>query len=140
MYVEGNPINYVDPSGYCGRNSGWNADKKYQDCLHLVKNLESAFGIIVYWPNRNNLPPEIQSDITCFCLPLHPWDCDSNTNNITYTNWTLEEIVSLGASTVMYQNVLGSNLTRSYLKNGKLGFKPKLGASQWILQTNNGQL
>jgi hypothetical protein len=29
---------------------------------------------------------------------------------------------------------------RSYLKNGKLALKPKLGASQWTLQTNNGQL
>ena len=29
---------------------------------------------------------------------------------------------------------------RSYLKNGKLALKPKLGASEWILQTNNGQL
>jgi hypothetical protein len=33
-----------------------------------------------------------------------------------------------------------SIVTRSYLKNGKLALKPKLGASQWILQTNNGQL
>lgn len=32
-----------------------------------------------------------------------------------------------------------SILTRSYLKNGKLAHKPELGASQWILQTNNGQ-
>ena len=29
---------------------------------------------------------------------------------------------------------------RSYLKNGKLALKPKLGASEWISQTNNGQL
>jgi hypothetical protein len=30
-------------------------------------------------------------------------------------------------------------IPRSYLKNGKLALKPKLGESQWILQTNNGQ-
>ncbi len=30
-------------------------------------------------------------------------------------------------------------LTRSYLKNGKLALKPELRASQWTLQTNNGQ-
>jgi hypothetical protein len=35
------------------------------------------------------------------------------------------------------QNV---KVPRSYLKNGKLALKPKLGASQWILQTSNGQL
>jgi len=28
---------------------------------------------------------------------------------------------------------------RSHLKNGRLWLKPKLGASQWTLQTNNGQ-
>jgi hypothetical protein len=31
-------------------------------------------------------------------------------------------------------------VTRSYLKNGKLALKPKLGANEWILQMNNGQL
>jgi hypothetical protein len=31
-------------------------------------------------------------------------------------------------------------ITRSYLKNGKLALKPKLGANEWILQMNNGQL
>jgi len=29
--------------------------------------------------------------------------------------------------------------SRSHLKNGRLWLKPKLGASQWTLQTNNGQ-
>ncbi|MBI5954423.1 MAG: hypothetical protein HY865_22430 [Chloroflexi bacterium] len=33
----------------------------------------------------------------------------------------------------------GTYIVRSYLKNGKLALKPKLGASEWILQTNNGQ-
>ena len=36
--------------------------------------------------------------------------------------------------------VLESDETRSYLKNGKLALKPRLGASEWISQTNNGQL
>jgi hypothetical protein len=29
-------------------------------------------------------------------------------------------------------------VVRSYLKNGKLALKPKLGANEWILQMNNG--
>jgi len=35
---------------------------------------------------------------------------------------------------------LPNPLIRSYLKNGKLVFKPKLGTSQWISQMNSGQL
>ena len=38
----------------------------------------------------------------------------------------------MGASIIL-------GITRSYLKNGRLRLKPKLGASQWILQMNNGQ-
>lgn len=33
----------------------------------------------------------------------------------------------------------GKKETRSYLKNGKLAHKPKLGASEWTLPTSNGQ-
>jgi len=30
------------------------------------------------------------------------------------------------------------DISRSYLKNGKLALKPKLGANEWTLQTSNG--
>jgi RHS repeat-associated protein len=118
-YVVGNPVNYTDPSGHCGRNTGINSQQNTKDCIRLAQNLESAFGIVIYWPGRNNLPSGIPNDITCYCLPTHPWDCDDRPDivtNITYKEWKLEEVVALGASIIMYQNSLGNKITKEFLQ------------------------
>jgi hypothetical protein len=52
-------------------------------------------------------------------LPIHPWDCDDRSNivsDLAYKAWKLEEVVALGASIIMYQNLLGNRLSKEFLQ------------------------
>jgi RHS repeat-associated protein len=109
-YVEGNPVNYVDPSGYCGADLSKNKTKM---CKQMVNWIESAYNITVYWPSRDNLPEGVPDDITCFCMP---GTCDNMTDvtgDLQYKEWKMKEVTALGAALVMYQNEMGANALRT---------------------------
>jgi hypothetical protein len=119
-YVENNPVRYVDPSGLCGRDWGFGAKERTRMCKDLVQNqLEAAFGLVVYWPNRNDLPAGIPDDIECFCIK--GWDCDSYADeevkyNTQYKKWRLDEIMSVALAALLYDAELGRNPTRAFLQ------------------------
>ncbi len=115
MYVQGNPVMYVDPSGYCGADWGIGSKRKTEMCNQMVSRIEAAYNIIVYWPERSSLPDSVSSEIKCFCLP---GECSEDISvNVEYKKWKLNEVVALGASIVMYQNEMGSNALNKMLNS-----------------------
>jgi hypothetical protein len=117
-YVEGNPINRIDPIGLCGAD--WTLEAT-RDCIRLARRLEELYGIIVYWPGRKDLPPEIDNSITCFCGDEFANEhaglgCDRFPHyfpyqDTKYKKWKRKELMALAIAILMYEREIGYNAT-----------------------------
>ena len=123
-YVNGNPVNYFDPSGLCGENSGSGSERKTKDCNTLVNGLESAYGIVVYWPGRINLPEGVPNDIGCLCgsdKKLCFGEDVPDDGNPIYKKWKYEEITAFAVAVKMYESEMGFNATKAMMQNVVIG-------------------
>ena len=90
------------------------------DIENTMRKLTTKFMLInvgLGWANEA-IPQEVIESIRS----------KSQKNNVNY----LYEVDFIQLSNFLFKEYTTVN-TRSYLKNGRLGLKPKLGASQWIL-------
>jgi hypothetical protein len=116
------PINRIDPIGLCGAD--WTLEAT-RDCVRLARLLEELYGIIVYWPGRNDLPPDINNNTTCYCGDEFEEEigrgCDSFPHYIRYQNtkykkWKRKELMALAIAILMYEREIGYNATREVMQ------------------------
>jgi hypothetical protein len=66
MYVDGNPINYTDPTGLIKQNEARDADRIVQELQTYLVNIEVDWGYRPI-PNFNSLPLTVQAYISNGC-------------------------------------------------------------------------
>ena len=116
--MQGNPVNYVDPSGYCGVDSNGTIDGF---CYWAVDYLEQRYGVIIYWPDRTSgLPFNIEPYVREMCIDDYLGYSDYGIDlyeNLTLRKWSGWEMLGLLNAIWMYTDELGLNATRMMLTN-----------------------
>ncbi len=125
-YVENNPINFTDPTGHCGADTGSNAAQLTSECEQLAEGLENAYGIGVYWPGRSGW-----ANITNYCHGNS--NCPSQVAHDTqYHAWTRDEMMALAIAFQMYEAEIGRNAVNAAVQGTSFvrgDAAPDLGAS-----------
>lgn len=102
-YVEGNPINRIDPTGLCGADRDMQLT---QQCVNLAKILEAEYGLTVYWPNRKDLVLD-----PCDKYPSTPLPVSQR----EYKQWTRDELTGVAIGVIMYKDEIGKKPIRMVL-------------------------
>lgn len=124
---------YLDPSGLCSIDeekketpAGQYYTPRYQECLRIVRQLESTYGIEVYWPKK---PVDIALEELLDpegCNPF-PYGLPPQATQSEFKGWTLNQVKSVqGAFQLMDKIIGGAGISRSLLQGGAFFRRPSL--------------
>jgi len=112
LYVYSNPVNLVDPSGYCADGD--------TNCITKAESIENSFSLLIYWPNRPNsrfgkVPIDPCEDI----LDGYPliWPVDESK---VYERWTWGDLHKLEFGLKALNRAIGDTNRNTITQGGIL--------------------